>query len=71
MKVLKRILKKIADKSKSDFIQHFEMYGAEKAEKFVILAIDFGGEYASTWLNDSSYARLITLNDMYNAPGWR
>jgi hypothetical protein len=71
LKVLKSILNKIKESSKSVFIRHFETYGFAKAEEIVKLAVSFGYECAATWLNYPSFSLLLTLNDM-NAPhGWR
>ena len=70
-RVLKSILKKIKESSKSFFIRYHEKYGLAKAEKVVKLAVSYGCEYATTWLNYSSFSRLLTLNDMNDPLGWR
>jgi hypothetical protein len=71
LKVLKSILNKIKESSKSDFIRYFETYGFAKAEEVVKLAVGFGYESATTWINYPSFSRLLTLNDMNTPPGWR
>lgn len=71
LKVLKSILKKIKESHKSDFIKHCETYGLIKAEKIVKQAIDFGYEYATTWLSYRSFSQLLALNGMNDPHGWR
>ena len=71
LNVLKNILNKIKESSKSVFIRYYETYGLSKAEKVVKLAVGFGCEYATTWLNYSSFSRLLTLNDWYDPSGRR
>jgi hypothetical protein len=68
MKELKSILNKILESSKGDFIRYSENYGAKKAKNIVKIALSFGYSFASTWLYDSSFQRLLTLNEIYNAP---
>jgi len=71
LKVLKSILNKLNEISKSDFIRHFETYGFAKAEEVVKLAVGFGYESATNWINYPSFARLLTLNDMNTPHGRR
>jgi hypothetical protein len=71
LEVLMNILSKIKELSKGDFIRHNETYGLAKAEKIVAIAIRFGHKYATSWLDHSSFSRLLTLNDIYNLHGWR
>jgi len=64
------ILEKLEDALKSEFTRHLEAYGYGKMRDAIRAALCFGDRLALGW-DQESLARLLTLNNLHNPPGWR
>ena len=66
-----KILFKLREAMKSPFVRHCEIYGVQKLEEVIEMALGFGCVRALGWRGDDSMVRLLALNNMYNPVGWK
>ncbi len=55
---------------RSEYSRHLESYGYHKMRIIIDISIKLGYQEASSWASEA-FARLLTLNNMYNAVRWR
>jgi hypothetical protein len=65
-----KILNKLKEASKNIFSTHYEIFGLNKVKELVEIAMSFGNTSALKWINDETYAKLVTVNDINNPVGW-
>ena len=64
------ILGKLEEALKSEFTRHVESFGYGKMRQVIAAAVRLGCTEALNW-GCEGFARLLTLNNMYNPVGWR
>ena len=66
-----KILAKLRDAMKSDFMRHLECYGFKRVIQLVEQSKAMGYERALEWLNDMSYIRYLTFIDINQPIGYQ
>lgn len=68
--VIIKILKRLRDAMKSEFVRHLEDYGYGAARRVVDQALSFGSVLAGGWVRDKSFISYLTLMDLNKPSGW-
>ena len=62
-----KIMKKLVDSMKSDFVRRVEQYGLFKAKEIAKQVYQWDNSYSSMWSKNIDFARYVTLIE-YNWP---
>jgi len=65
-----KILAKLRDAMKSDFVRLVEGYGVGTAKKLSVQASEWGNMLADAWSYDLGFARYLALLDTNKPSGW-
>ena len=68
---LLRIITKLKDACKSEFIKHFEKFGVQRVKAIQIYAYSFGYKAAENLYGDLEFIRYLTFLDFNQPRGWR
>ena len=68
--MLVKILAKLRDAMKSDFVRLVESYGVWTAKKLSVQASEWGNIFADAWSYDLGFARYLALLNMNRSSGW-
>jgi len=68
--VLVRILKKLRDAMKSEFVRRMEGFGLRRAREVARQALEWGYGAARGWASDLGFARYLTMIDMNRPSGF-
>lgn len=65
-----KILAKLRDAMKSDFVRLVESYGVRMAKKLSVQASEWGNMFADVWSYDLGFARYLALLNVNKPSGW-
>lgn len=65
-----KILAKLRDAMKSDFVRLVEGYGVKMAKKISVQALEWGNMLAEAWSYDFGFARYLALLNANKPSGW-
>jgi hypothetical protein len=68
--MLVKIMAKLRDAMKSDFVRLVEGYGVEMAKKLSVKASEWGNMFTDAWGHDLGFARYLALINMNKPSGW-
>jgi len=68
--VLVKILGKLRDAMKGEFVRHMESYGFAAAGRVAGLVVSFGDLRGREWARDLGFVRYLTVLDFNRPPGW-
>ena len=68
--MLVKIMAKLRDAMKSEFVRLVEGYGVEAAKKLSVQASEWGNIFAYAWSYDLGFARYLALLNFNRPSGW-
>ena len=68
--VLVKILSKLRDGLKSEYVRRMEEFGLIRARELSVQAVKWGYEAAKGWASDLRFVGYVTLLDLNRPSGW-
>jgi len=69
-RIIVRILARLRDALKGEFVRRVETYGAERAKVVSSWAVGWGHGGAEGWAREKGFARYLTVLEFYAPSGW-